>query len=217
MLKSDMIEKIEHFFYQFQKYTYKKGELILQPEHNPIGAYYLSKGYVREYGISPSGNEISLHIFFPQSYFPMMWVISDIPNRYYYEALTDIEVYSAPKEDILTFLENNSDVLLNLTQRLFLGLDKLTARLEYVSSGKAYDKVVSILLYLARHFGEEKGKKIIINYKFTHRDIGSFAGLSRETTSREWEKLEKKGIIRYEKQFIVIEDQQKLLNELSVV
>lgn len=215
MVGSDLTAKIENFFSQFQKHTYKKGELIIQPDKNPLGAYFVKKGFVREYGISRTGMEISLHIFVPRTYFPMMWVVAGIPNRYYYEALTNVELYSAPKEKIITFLKENPDVLWDLSERVFLGLDKLTLRLEYLSLGKAYEKVISIILYIARHFGVEQQGKIVTNHKFTHRDIAALAGISRETTSREWEKLEKKGLIKYDKQYIVIEDINKLSEELT--
>lgn len=216
-MSHDNVEvKVENFFLQFTKHLYQKGEMILEPDQNPLGAYYLKKGYVREYGISPQGVEITLHIFSPQSYFPMMWVMAEIPNRYYYDALTDVEVYSAPKEKILLFLKENPDVLWDLNQRLFMGLDKLIARIEYLAYGKAYEKVISILLYLARHFGEVKNGKVYINQKFTHRDIGSLAAISRETASREWEKLEKSKLITMEDQIIVIPDIQRLQQEISM-
>lgn len=214
MTEMNLDKKIETFFSQFSHHTYQKGELILQPDHNPLGAYYLQSGFVREYGISPQGLEISLHIFSPRSYFPMMWVISDIANRYYYEALSDVQVYSAPKEKLLIFLKENPEVLWELSRRIFAGLDKLVSRIEYLSYGKAGEKVISILLYLARHFGKEKNNKVRITQKFTHRDIGSLAALSRETVSREWEVLEKKGLITSENQHIVIQDVTKLKNEL---
>lgn len=210
MAKSDIETKIENFYSQFQTRIYKKGELIIQPDDNPIGAYYLKKGHVREYGMSLQGREITLHIFAPHSYFPMMWVLADISNRYYYEALTDVEVYSVPKDKVLTFLKNNPDVLYDLTRRAFIGLDKLTSRIEHLAYGKAYHKVISILLYLTRHFGEKNNDKIDIKHKFTHRDIGSLAGVSRETASRAWEMLQSKGLVQYYRKTIVINDVEKL-------
>ncbi len=205
---------VESFFSQFPSYNYKRGEIVIHPNDSPLGAYYLKKGYVKEYSISTHGIETTLHIFAPASYFPMMWVIAGIPNRYYHEALTDVKVYKAPKDKVVTFLKENPDALLDLTKRIFMGLDKLTSRIESVSYSKASEKVVSTILYLARHFGEEKDKKIYIKHKFTHRDIASLAGITRETTSREWEKLEKRGRIRYKDQFIVILNMEKLKNEL---
>lgn len=215
MVKTTFKGKVVQFFSQFELREYKQGELILQPDEIH-GAFFLKLGHVREYGISPQGIEVGLHIFDPHSYFPMMSVISDIPNRYYYEALTDVQVYNAPKDTVLVFLKENPDVLFDLTKRVFIGLDKLTSRIEHLSYGKAYEKVVAILLYLAHHFGEEKNGKTNIKQKFTHRDIGSLAGITRETTSREWEKLKKKGLITYKYHFIVIQDLVKLKEELSI-
>ena len=213
MVQSDVSSKVRHFFAQYPAKKYKKGDLILQPE-DVTGVFYLQKGYVREYGMSSLGIEVGLHIFMPFSYFPLTWVIADVPNRYYYEALTDAQIYKAPKNITLSFLKNNPDVLFDLTKRVFMGLDKLTSRLEYLSYAKAYKKVISILFYLARHFGEEKRGKIYIKHKFSHRDIGSFAGVSRETASREWEKLVHKEIIGYVDKYIVIFDAKKLKEEM---
>lgn len=214
MVQTAVKAKIEQLFSQFSMREYKKGELILQPDESH-GAFFLKEGHVREYGISPQGVEVGLHIFVPGSYFPMMWVIADIPNRYYYEALTDVQLYNTPKDKVLVLLKENPDILFDLTKRAFMGLDKLTSRIEYLSYAKASEKVASILLYLARHFGEEKEKKVYIKYKFTHREIGALAGITRETTSREWEKLEDKKLITYKNQYIVINDLEKLKEELS--
>lgn len=213
MVQADTKVQVADFFSRFHKRIYKKGELILQPDENQ-GAFYITKGSVREYGISSQGVEISIHIFNPHAYFPMTWVIADVPNRYYYEALNDVHTFNAPKDEVLKFLQTNSAILFDLTKRLLIGVDKLTSRIEYLSYGKAYEKIVSIILYLARHFGEEKGTDICINQKFTHRDIGSLAGITRETTSREWEKLEKKGIITYKNQTIIIHDIERLKKEV---
>lgn len=214
MVETDIKAKIEKFFTQFQLRIYKKGEIILQPE-DKHGGFFLKEGYVREYGISSQGVEVGLHIFMPHSYFPMVLIIADIPNRYYYEALTDVQMYNAPKDKIMRFLGKNPEVLLDLTKRVLIGLDKLTSRVEYLSYAKAYQRVVSILLYLARHFGEENNKKVNIKIKFSHEIIASLAGVTRETASREWEKLERNKLIAYKNQYIVINNIEKLKKELS--
>ena len=122
--------KVNAFFSRFNLKSYKKGQIIIHPNKDPLGAYYLKSGYVKAYGISPQGIETTIHIFALNSYFPMMWVISDIPNRLHYEALTPVELYIIPKEKVLNFLQKNPDVLFDLTYRLLKGIDKLTLRIE---------------------------------------------------------------------------------------
>ncbi len=213
-MKTDAKKKIEKFFMQFPVHKYNKGEILLNPNEQSQEVIYLKKGFVREYGISFQGIELSLHIFTPFSYFPMTSALTNIPNRYYYEALTETHVHHAQQKDVLLFLSKNPDVLLSLTKRIFLGVDKLLMRIETLTLGSACERVVSTLLYLAGHFGESKAKKIQITNKFTHRDIASLSGVSRETASREIEKLEKKGLISHKNGNIIINNDLALKEEL---
>ena len=206
--------KVHAFFSNFELHKHKKGQAIIHPNQNPQGAYYIKNGYVKTYAISPQGVETTIHLFANNSYFPMMWIISDIPNRFHYEALTPIELYVAPKEKILNFLQKNPDVLFDLTHRLLNGLDKLTLRIEQLTTSKASARLASILIFLTKHFGEKKENKIIIQEMFTHKDIASLAGLSRETTSREWKKLVNKKLVSSKNRTIIINDIEKLKNEL---
>lgn len=215
-MDTDVNKKVQVFFSQFPLKKYEVGEIVIHPDTDPTGAFFIKKGFVKEYGISIEGTEITLHIFTPDSFFPMMWVISDLKNRYYYESLGNVEIYCAPKVAVVDFLKKNPDVLLSLTDRLLRALDKLTMRIEGISLNKASQKIVSILLYLVKHFGIEKGSGIQINYKFTHRDIGALAGITRETTSRELEKLEKEGYISNINQMIVINDINKVKEKLMM-
>lgn len=207
--------KTATFFSQYHLQPMGKGTILLQPEDNPAGVYYLKAGHVKMYYISSQGIEITLHIFNPESFFPMTWVLNDIPNRYYYEAFTDIEMYCVPKNKVLSFLKNEPDVLLDLTRRIFSGVDKLTMRIEHMAYEKSYGKVISILMYLSKHFGLAKDNTVYLKYVFTHHDIGSLAGISRETATRVLGKLKRRGIIVLNEEHMwTIPDVRTLENEL---
>lgn len=215
-MNTDISKKVELFFSQFQLHSFKKGQLIIQPDESVRQSYFLKQGYVREYGVSQSGIEITIHIFIPFSFFPMTSIIANIKNRYYFETLTDTQIYIGPKKKVFLFLEKNPDVLMDVTSRILHGLDKLSARIESIMYNKASQKVASVLLYLAKHFGQIKLDKTTIQYRFTHKDIALLAGLSRETASREWEKLEKGGFIYYKNNLIVINDESRLKEKLTI-
>lgn len=210
----DVNNKVNSFFSKFNLQKYKKGEIIIHPNKNPLGAYFLKSGYVKVYGISTLGIETTIHLFSINSYFPMMWIISGIPNRFHYEALTSVELHIVPKEKVLNFLKKNPDVLFDLTHRLLKGLDKLILRIEQLTTANASARLASILIFLAKHFGEKKGNSIVIQEMFTHKDIASLAGLSRETTSREWKKLENRKLVSSKNRTILINELEKLNNEL---
>ncbi len=216
MLQELHRQNIEKFFTKFEHKTYKKGETVIQPDETHAKGYFIKSGFVKNYTLTAEGIELTFHIFTPGTYFPMMSIISDIQNRFYYEALTDTEIYIAPKQKINEFLIANPEILFDLTSRLLSGMDKLLLRIEYLALETARKRLISTLLFLARHFGEHTDSVVRFKYTFTHRDLASFAGISRETTSREWEKLHKAGLVKIHRQQIHILDIAELTALLSI-
>jgi len=214
MNESHTSQKILDFFSKYKKLDYKKGETLIHGEDEPQGIYYLTKGYVRMFLITPDGKELTLNIFKPSSYFPMIWAIADIPNAYYYEAITAIEVIRAPKSDVLTKLvTNDQEVLFELTRRIMVGMDGLLTRIQYLLTADAHQRVVSVMIMLAKRFGERKKDKIFIDIPFTHQEIANLAGLTRETTSLELTKLNDKKLIYRKGKIWVVNGIDKLVEE----
>jgi len=209
-------DRIYTFFSQFTRQIHPAGTTLLHPQDTPPGIIYLKKGFVREFGISPAGVEVPIHILAPGSFFPMTWGLNDTPNRYYFETISEVEVHTAPRGKTVELMKSEPEILLSFTKRILSGLDKLTGRIELMAFGRARARVISILLYLARHFGEKDGQKVVIKQKFTHRDIASFAAMTRETTSREWEKLQREGHISHTNGDIVLSHLEILAQELDL-
>lgn len=83
--------------------------------------------------------------------------------------------------------------------------------MEILLTGNAKHQITSVLFVLAKRFGKLTNKKeIIIEVPLTHRIIGTFAGLSRESTSIEMEKLTKSKIISKKNGLILINNLKKL-------
>ena len=154
--------------------------------------------------IFENGKELTINIFKPGSYFPMLWAIGNISNDYYYQAITAVEVFRTPKEDLLTFLNHHPDELMSLTRRILSGLDKLIVNMQVLLNGDADKKISSILTYLARNLGEKKENTICISVPLTHQDVANYSGVSRETTSLILKKMEINRQIIFNKHFIEI-------------
>ena len=88
-------------------------------------------------------------------------------------------------------------------------------RMEHLVFSDAYRKVISVLLYITKHFGEKHAKGIIVNHRFTQQDIATLVGVARETASIEMVKLEKKGFIKYIDHSMLFENIKKLNSELT--
>lgn len=205
----------EVFFTQFNSvHKFKKSKLILWPEVQPSGVFYVKSGFVRQYLISNDGKEFTVNILKPGTYFPMIWALNNITNIYFYESLTETTLIKAPKNEVIKQLENHPDLLYDLTKRILSGLDGVTKMMNTLITGNAYQQVASVILVLAKRFGKSTNKKeIIVDIPLTHRLIGTLAGLSRESTSLELGKLTKNKIISSRKRFIIIKNLGKLEKE----
>lgn len=212
-MKPAPFKKLNNFFSQFKLLYYKKDEIILRPDDTPSGVFYLCKGYVRLYSISQTGEELTLIIFKPEDFFPIVWAINNTPDEYYCEAMTPVEVWRAPREEFLAFIKSDPDVFLELTSRILIRLGGLLERMGYLVFGSAYQKVASILVICAQRFGLKEGKGIKICVPLTHKDIANLVGITRETASVEMKKLERKGFIYHRGRLFMIKDIKGLEKE----
>ena len=209
-MESIIEEKVASFFKKHKHVRLKKGELILKPSESIPYIFYVWKGLIRQYGFSEDGQEFTLHFFKPGTYFPLMLVLSNEKGTYFFEAASETHVFKAPVDEVLEFLKHEPEIVFDLACRFSIALSKMSVRLENALSMNSFSKVASILLYLASRFGQQINNKLVIKQPFTHHDISTWTGITRETASRSMEKLKKMGIINYKNRNIVIKDIQKL-------
>lgn len=203
-MESSVSGKVEQFFTAYAPITYAKGDMILRAGDAPLGAYYLQKGLVRQYVISPSGDMFIVHMYKSGSFFPLTWVVNDIPNTFYFEAIEKTDLYRAPKDATITFLKKHPDVAYYTLQRILTGLHGMVTRTEHLVLDDAYTKTALFLLYLSKQFGERSESTVILTPRLVHREIAAWIGTTRETASLQLEALSRKGIITQRGRQIVV-------------
>lgn len=221
MNESEVIKKLDLFFTQFKEQQYKKGEILISADEEPSGVFYLKEGVVRQYAISKKGEELVLNVFKPISFFPMGWTINGTRNDYYYEALTNVEVFKVPREKVIEFLKSNPDVLYDLVSRIYKGLDGLFTRMTYMMSGGAYDRLITEIVIQAKRFGKHKTAPASgkddgeIEVHVSEKELAAQAGMTRETVSRAMKILKEKGLVTFSKNMLSIHDLARLEEELG--
>lgn len=210
--RDEVKDALDAFFLRFTTVTYKSGEVITRAGDPPAGVLYLTHGHVSKSVCSPEGDILVLHVFKPGAFFPMTWVMHGMPNRFTYEALSDVQGFRAPRDEVLAFLKNHPEVLFDLTERLLSGISGLLQRTEQLVMDSAYNKTIRLLAYYATNFGQKQGDAIV--FRLTHREIASWIGTTRETASLQIEMLKKRGIVSYDKRDLVVRDMSKLHAEI---
>src|SRR5699024_2874266 len=88
------------------------------------------------------------------------------------------------------------------------GAENLIDRLNTINTDS---KVASLLLRLEEDFGTRQGDDLILNLTINREEMGSYAGISRETMTRKLGLFKKLGIIEFEgNKKIIIKDENRL-------
>jgi CRP-like cAMP-binding protein len=109
-MQDEIADKVALFFGQYERQRYTKGDYLKFLDQQPHGIFCLQSGVVRCFSLSKDGAELTINIFKPVSFFPVAWVMNDVNDNYTYEAVTDVEVFIAPKDAFKGFLQNTPDV-----------------------------------------------------------------------------------------------------------
>lgn len=212
-----LVSKLDSFFQQNKLVSYRKRTLILQPNDIPSSVFYIKNGYVRVYRISEDGEELTLSILKPKDFFPLNYGMNNTANSYYLETMTPLDLWTAPQSEFVAFIKENPDVLYELTNRILVRFNGMLSRMEYMVFSNAYIKVATTLLVCSRRFGQQTADGTIIQVPLTHKDIATFIGITRETTSIEMKKLEKQGYVKRIGKLMLLKDLAKLEKELRFI
>ncbi len=196
------------YFEKFELKKFAKHEVIIKPSGGQE-IFFLTKGVVRMFSLSKKGGELTLNIFKAHALFPVSLVF----NKYAYDALTEVEGYFAPKLDFQRFIRRNPEVLFDLLERIYRGLDGFYMRLEALLSGDAFYRVLTQLIIYARRFGQKNQNTITFDFHLTHHQLASQTGLARESVTKEIKKLQEKGLIGYSGKKLLIYNLLKLEEE----
>ncbi len=210
MVNAALHQKFELFFKEYKLLQYKKRAMILNSNDATSSVFYIRSGYVRVFRLSEDGEELTLAILKEHDFFPLTYGIGSSTHQYYLEAITPLELWKAPQELFTDFVKKDPELFYELTNRLLIRFDGVLARIESMVFSNAYTKVATILLMCAKGLGEEDNGQIIVKVPLTHKDIATMIGITRETTSLEMKKLERKGLVKHQGRNLVIDDYKKL-------
>lgn len=199
----------QSFLKHYTTKSYKKSDVILQQDVEPGCAFIIKKGIVKTYNITSKGEEKPISFSLTDEIFPIGWVFDKIVrSQYFYEALTECEVYAVPKDDLLEFLNEDTEAMLDLLNRCVDDNVRDQMRINTLEYSKASEKVLHTIHYLALCFGRDLKTDIVeIPLPITQQDVANFTGLTRETVSAELKNLSQQKIILFRnRSYVVLTD-----------
>lgn len=207
---------LSDFFVQGRPVRYSRGEVIVAGDDPNPDIHYIGRGFVKVYSINDDGEEYVHVVYRKGEIFPLIWALRDHRRRIFYEAIDDCVLWKKTKNELREYLDEHADPISRaLLGRLAEQFNIYADRLDNLQYKSAYERVVYRILFLAGRFGVRQGDRVIIEAPITHKLLAQSINLARESVSREFEKLQTKGLIDTTNSHIVINDVKALSHEFS--
>ncbi len=206
-----------NFFSNYKLFSFKRNETIVRSDtENNIYVYFIKKGLVRLYVHTITGSEINITVLKPNSYFPMITCMNNLPNRFNFGAVTETQVYRAPSPEVISYIQNNNELTYDLAKRLGRGLDGMTKIIESIAINTARNKILMYFYLMMKRFGAVEKSSVALPLKTTHKDIANSVGLTRETVTRELKQIMNEKILQKSKGRYMATNMKELENMLGV-
>ncbi|MGH7142365.1 MAG: Crp/Fnr family transcriptional regulator [Candidatus Saccharimonadales bacterium] len=195
------LENFHDFLMGYISKSYKKGEIVIFQGEAPRSSYVIKNGVIKIYNLNSNGDEKPVGFHTEDDIFPAPWVFYKAPSAlYYYEALTDVDLYHMPRDDYLKFLKGNPEEMFTRLEHSVTDYLGSMMRLNALQHSRASNKLIYTLHYLALSQGRTiSPEEVEITLNLTHQDFANLTGLTRETAATELNKLKYLGVITYGK------------------
>jgi len=202
-----------------RRYKIAKGQMIQSTEGLKT-LNLVESGFVKRYLINNDGS-LGIQVLYGPGYiFPITLAFQALleqeiyegPEIYYYEAMTDVELYRVDEETLVQAVKDDQLLYKDLFSVAGRRLMSTTHGLENLTMRTSYKRVAHELLFQAHNFGESKNGGVELQIPLTHQDIASILSVTRETVSTCMVELRDKGLINTEGK-IFIPDLIKLERE----
>jgi CRP-like cAMP-binding protein len=189
--------------------SFKKRSILLYQGEAPRAAFVLHKGIIKVYTLNTAGEEQIASFMVPGDIFPAPWIFDKTSSTlYYYEALSDCEVLTLPKDALRSILYSTPAFLERLLDYYVTNYTALMMRITALEQSRANEKIMFTLYFLMFRYGHEARPGIYaLDLQLTQSIIASLVGLTRETTATELGKLRKAKILNYAAQQYTVNKQ----------
>lgn len=187
---------------------FAKDDIIFRQGDESREVYFVRRGRVRIYKISPGGNETSIAIFSTNDVIGELAAIDQQPRSASAKAITPVAVLAMSQERFLMTLQTVPRFGLGLARMLAHKLRWTSAYAESVAQFDAAGRLLHIILLHNEQYGEEQeaGKRYLVDMGLNQSDLASMVGARREWVNRILSEWRRRGLLEFDNGVITILD-----------
>jgi CRP/FNR family transcriptional regulator len=210
------MEEVIRFVRSQPQRLFKKGEILVYQGDEPEALYGIISGFVKAHDVSKDGIEQFIWLAKHRDVIPLEWLFAlTKKSPFFYTAFTDVTAYMIDKQQFLDVIKDKSDALLVIAEAISTKYSHIAQHLNAAQKPRAREKLMHLLNFIAMRFTQADPDGMErVEVPFTHQDIASLLGLTRETTTLALHRLKDEGYVSYDKNRFYI-DRKKLSQALN--
>lgn len=177
--------------------SYKKGAYLFKAGAKANKLFILCSGKIKLFKTNSEGKEQIIYIMSDGDFFGAFNLLKEDEFDMDAMALEDSQVSLLAKTEFDKIILSNPEITLKVFEKAYERITKAEALVERLSINNLDTKVAGLLVHLAREFGVDTKEGILLKLTISREEMGSYAGIARETMSRKLNQFQEQGLIDF--------------------
>jgi len=189
-------EEIENLAGSIDTRAYAKGQKIFDYGQKASGLYIVCQGKMKIYKNTLDGKEQILYILTNGDFIGAFNLLKEDVFQFTAVAIEETTVSTLSKEAFNQVVLEHPSMTLKVLEKAYERIMKVESLVERLSTKNVDAKVAGLLVNLIPSFGSKTKEGIRLELTINREEMGSYAGIARETITRKLRLYEEMGIIK---------------------
>ncbi|MNM48229.1 Global nitrogen regulator [compost metagenome] len=178
--------------------------------------YFVVNGLIKTSRTDEKGNEQIFSFLKHGDMFPLTGRFDAEASPVTASTVVETSLLAIPLRSFEQLLAGSPELAFKMMGLMSDKIRELQGKLLNFNQRSVEDRGISFLIYLAEHFGIERGGEVVVPIPVTHQELASTIGFARETVSRLLTSLRREGIVQVSRKGFVVRDLQALKEKVCV-
>ncbi|MDN4593389.1 Crp/Fnr family transcriptional regulator [Polycladomyces subterraneus] len=200
-INTEALETVSHTLIERKV---KRGTVVCLRGERIDKVFIVYRGKIKIYRTDPEGSKMFISYCHSGDFFPHFGFFREACFHADAQAVEDSHLLVMPKEDMEQLLRTHPELTIRLIQTMGQQISDLEQQLNESIVHDAYERVIFLLLRLARTVGEPHQQGICLKERYTNRELAQMIGATRETVSRVMNRLKREGHVHLQEGHLVV-------------
>lgn len=191
------------------------GQLVWSQGDVQSGIYLIGSGRIRSYYAAPSGREVTLAYWFAGNFVGGPDLFGTGPHMWSSVAAERSQLTFLPGPALRRLALESASIAVALLDALAFKARCYSAMAQMLGTRSVTERLHHLLIFLSHIYGMKRDREIVIGIPFTHGDLANLIGSTRQWVTVQLARLQRDGIIRYDRSMISILDLARLDQEMA--